>query len=922
MLEASNAALRHAVRANGTAYLVVPSHEWAQQRKLQLSRVLPTGISALTHSQLVEQLWSQYGSGARLVTAEERKVLLRPLIEQAKLLDFHPSPKLVAQLAAFVEEAMLCSSPEHDPARAFTGSESRIMEIVSLYERKLELEGLVEVAQAESLLLQTGACNGMSFVFERPDLHSAHTRSWMAQLEHEAQVTVIEPRLAPGSCVETPMNELDELRNLLYTGRGGLQARGMVRVGESYGAHASDKLFVELVQELHDQAGVSYGDMLACMADPSEAHPRLHEALARAGIPFSSRFSIPCARIGLGAAFFHIEQLSKEADDGVLFSALVDVASSPYAGIAYEDARALQMRWRERAHSTHEERMKDILDGFAQGNASSSVVQERLVPLRELLEATRAERVSLMFEHAKAAHLGVDALVDDKAAAEALLDHLSICEGFSAIPDADEMASLPVQLARSFGDQEEALLISSSRQLVPARWGAVMLCDLDAARYPMAAQSGPFDELMEKLGIERSDTLAQDQRIMLLDVIESCETAFAFTRSTHAPNGDESCQSALFEELVSAYRTPVEDEAQLPIQAVPSALQRWALSTSEAEAFFTSREATSDAETIRGHLGDSTSLAELMLDARGEPLSFSPTALEDYYRCPYRWFACRRVGYNGMDARFDPASQGNLVHAVLERFYRAFIAAGYERVTPDNLDHALEMAGQAFSSQVEEDRARDRKGLHLRTRLDECVCEELRDQVLDLIRRDACFLPGFAPSHLELSLGHDTGMTLEYAGVPVRGKVDRVDVDAQGNAIVIDYKLSALSAGYGFGKGDVLPQRIQTDIYATLVQRHFEALGAPVRVIGSVYRSYSKNMLRGAYAQGIDWGPAERVRADLDALPHGAGAEAYEGYLRRVEDEVFSCMERMRAGDIAPSPIASDVCEHCKAQAFCPVGGA
>lgn len=140
------------------------------------------------------------------------------------------------------------------------------------------------------------------------------------------------------------------------------------------------------------------------------------------------------------------------------------------------------------------------------------------------------------------------------------------------------------------------------------------------------------------------------------------------------------------------------------------------------------------------------------------------------------------------------------------------------------MDEALAIANKAFDQQLEDDQSRERRGLYLRTEYDSCACEELRQQVFDLVRRDAAFLPGFIPTYFELELGRSSEQLLEYAGVPVRGKVDRVDVDAEGNAVIIDYKLSGLSAGYGFGRDDELPQRIQTDIYATLVERHFAAL--------------------------------------------------------------------------------------------------
>ena len=274
----------------------------------------------------------------------------------------------------------------------------------------------------------------------------------------------------------------------------------------------------------------------------------------------------------------------------------------------------------------------------------------------------------------------------------------------------------------------------------------------------------------------------------------------------------------------------------------------------------------------------------------------------------------------------DPSNEYNqqLCEKRAKKFSYCFIF-NYDKKntdgTPDeNWNKAI--ANKAFDQQLEDDQSRERRGLYLRTEYDSCACEELRQQVFDLVRRDAAFLPGFIPTYFELELGRSSEQLLEYAGVPVRGKVDRVDVDAEGNAVIIDYKLSGLSAGYGFGRDDELPQRIQTDIYATLVERHFAALGTPLHVVGSVYRSYAKNALRGVYARGIPWGDTEQLREDFDALPRAGSDEGYDAYLTRVEDVLASCVERLRAGDIAPAPLSSDVCEYCKAASFCPRGGA
>ena len=131
LLEASNDALSRAHDAGVPAVLVVPSHSWGQQRKLQLRRLVPVGVDVVTHRQFVTQLWDVHGDGSMVVGPAERRVLLRPLVTQVGLFDASPSPGFVAQLGAFAEEA---AYPGLAPLQGLSESESRVMELVSLYE--------------------------------------------------------------------------------------------------------------------------------------------------------------------------------------------------------------------------------------------------------------------------------------------------------------------------------------------------------------------------------------------------------------------------------------------------------------------------------------------------------------------------------------------------------------------------------------------------------------------------------------------------------------------------------------------------------------------------------------------------------------------------------------------------------------------
>ena len=917
LVSASDERVRASLAAGRGVDLIVPSVRWGTARKRQLLATAPFGVSVHTYDQWLAGLWELYGDGSKIVDAPRRRVLVRPLVERVGLLESRPSPVLVDELCTFVQEAVCLLG-------AYPGelddSQEKMRELVSLYADALAAHGMVECAQVERSLAEEALSHNV--VAENAVLQPGHRLSFLKAISSNVDVTVLgrslpcEVDAAAFEPAASQASGLQELRRVLYAGTAALEPDGSVFADEARGAHAEPFVLIERLRSF----GPS-GTTCIVFPNAADSYPAMLEALACANIPFEAEFSLPVSRTALGAAFLSLARFcaSSGSDEG--YVPLVGFLASPYSGVEPKDARALQMRWREQACSTPEARLHDITEGFARGNASAKVTKERLAPLAALLGMEPCEQARTLFDNAKAAHVPGDVLVDDAKAANALLEYFDVCGELGAEPDLAEMANLSIHAFRCSGDAEDAVLLAGPEAVGLERYDHVIVAGLDTVHHPMARRQSPFDPLLAKLGVGGEDLTALFQRVFLLDAIESARSGFAACRATHAADGVELCQSALWDELMSAYRTEEDDENGLASHVVPPALREAALSVSEARQFASDEQEDGERRAVvRGSIEHDEALPYLMCGISGDALPFSPTGIEDYYRCPYRWFTCRRVNFNGMDRSFDAAAQGNLVHAVFERFYRMLKAQGAARVTEDNLAFALDVASQAFDAQVEHDRGKSRSGLFLKTERDEQVLSDMRGLILDFVRREATFLPGFVPTYFELNLGKDTGTVLEYAGVFVRGKVDRIDVDAEGNAIVIDYKLSSLSEGYGLHPDKLLPSRIQTDIYATLVQRHFDLLGTPLKVRGSVYRSYARNALRGVYDRGIEWGPQETVRADRDGLPRAGSDETYDEYLAHVEAEVAQCMEHLAAGDIAPDPLQDDasVCDYCKALLFCP----
>jgi hypothetical protein len=170
-----------------------------------------------------------------------------------------------------------------------------------------------------------------------------------------------------------------------------------------------------------------------------------------------------------------------------------------------------------------------------------------------------------------------------------------------------------------------------------------------------------------------------------------------------------------------------------------------------------------------------------------------------------------------------------------------------------------------------------------------------------VVEDDADLLPGYVPHAHELVFGDDSA--IEFAGVLIAGRIDRVDVGSAG-AVVTDYK-SARDVGKlarpGRGSG------IQHVLYAVAAER---LLGVPI--VGSVYRSLRSRQLRGYWREDLLMSlPSEACEKDvLDAADFSAMVEVLEGRVR-------AAVEGMAAGEIPRLPQSADSCRYCALRQIC-----
>jgi hypothetical protein len=292
------------------------------------------------------------------------------------------------------------------------------------------------------------------------------------------------------------------------------------------------------------------------------------------------------------------------------------------------------------------------------------------------------------------------------------------------------------------------------------------------------------------------------------------------------------------------------------------------------------------------------------------PAEWSPSQLETHARCPWRFFADVALGLaepEGGDLDIDPRDEGQLVHGVLERFFRARLArgAGPLRGEPGELEELRAAATALFAGFEAEGRVGD-----------PAVWVARREVVLAtlerLVRAEAARPDGLAPALLEHRFGGGApAPPLVFADggeeVRLRGRLDRVDADGE-RLLLLDYKNARSGAGWREkldpeALGDVnfqVPAYLMAAARALPGRRRLEASYLLVRSAERV-APFATDAGDPMLAEG----------AEARAAARAAGA-------RPFGDAVLAAVRRIRAGEL---PLAPRDCAGCPHGAACRAEG-
>ena len=940
--------IEHAVREHGRAVLLVSGEGQRCLLRPQLARTgVGLGVAVLTSAEWLDEAWGVFGNGRAVARAEERQLLMAQelfAVDAAELAPLAPNAgtarllgTMARDLAPYAAEAL-----EGDPGR-LTAAEKSALRMVARYREALEHHGRIERSEAAALLARQNGALGAVPVFVRgiaefpaylvealgaaarstrvTFMFNYQSQQLASSIATALDAPALEPRIVGEAQEEPRENEPCALRvgvEKLYNerlacapgaraeeGLGRLEVPGLI-MGAVAGPTARGSAYASAVARMSAEGR----SVVVVAPRPGEALVELAPRLAGKGVRATAALSRPFGQTAAGEQYFALIGLAermRESSMGSWWPApeLSDWLLSPFSGVRRSVARAFDKKIRSRRSMTAElvcrelqglqsrernacaETGRDpesvvcfeVFDAIMRGKYGSA--------LNALLRAAQLLPAGAL-SHVGAASVSFERLGLERAAR--FLQETARRLGVAPAPALQVLAAQQVSLeigiapgGRSSAGSVRFMSLAHAAALAPDSAEALAMLDLDAESYPLRPAEGAAVALAEKLGcpaVMLDPAAAMRERMAAVLRVPSREAVMLYV--AHDGAADERFCAAALSEL-------------LTVCAPRDVSERFCAEDALVANFDPLGGAGSARITASGGGGQALSdqaLPHLVLKARDAhgalvPRRFSASQIEAYLACPYQWFLSSRVRPQEVDAAFGGLEKGNFVHDVMQR--RAEHAAAKTR-------SSAPLIAQTEAERLEID----------------AIWRQIRAALVF----EAKLLPPFRPVYAEFSFDK-LGVT--YAGVPLGGRIDRIDVTPDGRAVVIDYKHRGSLAEFKLSdpteklEGEALdplwlPPHVQTLIYAQAVRR---ALG--LEVVGAVYFGTRKAEVAGAVSDALaESGMAPGIRSGFPGAK--GGCLSFPELLDHVEGAIAARLEALARGAIA----ASDEARSCR---FCPAVG-
>jgi len=895
-----HAALAEAVQAGRSVLLVVPTAGDAARARRALAPAAPVGVRVATLDGLVEAEWAISGDGRRPVRGLQRDVLLARALS---VTEGAPSPGRGAVSLLGTIAFRAASAGERSPAAA-SGDAMVLVAALRAYRDLLDAHELIEPAEASralALLAPPADVVGVDGFLELDPAQFELLTGWS---NRGADVTIALP-WSEGVAGTAPLDDLvarlrdhgaavrdlrgpvdgrsEELVRVgteLFAGAPPGAGEGRVRLAIASGTEGEARLVAGLVADV-----IARGDDKTAVTIAVPGTRRgitwVLRAFADAGVEATLDVSVAVTETALGRALLHLWSFCRAGMDRGDLTAFL---RTPFSGVSLEQADSCDVAWRR--------------GGLAAGEG----LLRRVPELRGIVSSCSG-----------ASRRGVDSETAKiwKSIADALL--ASAHPGPSPVPDADGLIDAAVH--RAFVTSlEEAVLLGEGEVTADEIWaafaaGSVHVADADGAGRAIVTsvdnvwrlapanvvvtgltasempRRGSDDRLegdvvrgaLSALGLTSdAEEHLRRERLAFFLAVSTPRESVALVRREADDEGRVLRESVFWDEFLDLYRKPgdlLPADGRLQVErAEPGSPE--------------TQGAVRPGQ--RGAVRDRHVLEELAAIE-----SVGPGEVELYAACPYRWYVERKLRQTSPDTAVDAMAAGRAAHDALASFYREWLEQRGGRVTPETVEQAVQRAREHAEAALA-------RGPRATTLEEKRLLASVVPAVVGVVSRDAGFLPGYRPEHLEWSFGLEGDAPVDLGGVLVKGRADRIDVGPEG-LVVIDYKRTHASSLAEIRRDGL----VQLQLYAAVASAR---LGLPIA--GGLYRSLSTGDDRGFGLPEISEGLKSR-----DVIDAGELAATIDEAVRLAK----AAVEGMRAGRIAPAPL-KERCAHCAARPFCPEG--
>ena len=755
-------------------------------------------------------------------------------------------------------------------------------------------------ADAVRTLAQIGAQVTLSLAYEPGRLAFSGRATTFAELTGPAVDHVAlkarEEHYAPAA--RRALHHLE--RGLFELGEGTLFDPDPVDPGDAVtllqggGERAELELVAAEVARLIGEGGVAAEEIAVVVRDPAAVATLLSEVFEGFGVPVALERRVAFSHTALGRgllALLRCALLDGSADDLLAWLRTPGLLRQPALADSLEAlARQEGARSAEAARALWEaehwplEAIDRIRDAHRRGAAE--LLQRCSLELAGLFAAPRRRSAEVLTGPAAqdGAVLAAGRSALDQLAALAAADR-------ALAPEPRELAQLLADLeVRSGGRPARgAVTVTDPLSLRARRVRALFACGLQEGVFPRAPRTEPFfgdaerEQIAAASGLQlaRRDELG-GERYLFYATVSRPEERLYLSWHEADDEGDRAVRSFFVSDVCDLFgsrlqqRTRTRSLGQVgwPDGVAPTERERL-------------RELAASGPRHRaptiGVLSDPAMLAELR-----ERASWSASGIEQWAGCPVKWFVERLLRPEGLQPDPELMLRGALAHLLLESTLRGLAErTGSARLTPATLPVAQELAAAALDG-LEDDA---RLTMSRDPNRQRALAHRLRSDLLRYLEFSARDGSQFEPVELELDFGgpEDERPPLELGdGVRLRGRIDRIDVGADEQATVYDYKgrIAVESAKWREKR------KFQVALYL-LVAR--DVLG--LDPVGGLYQPLG----------GRDQRPRGLLVDDADPGLCSVGTDrhpraAFDAVIEGVLDDVRAAVAELRAGALEPRP--------------------